>query len=338
MSRSSPLRQCLFFAVALGMHLALYESLGTPSPAPVESEGVSTGETVVTVVTAEPDEPPQRVRPTNDRPPGATAPDVPRRPAASAAASRARGVAGATTGEPRVASAPLESSQAGTDRSAGEWAPASGDRGWSLPVTQAGDVTSREFIARALRRPSAAPNDSGGSRTGGVTEALDAHDTAIGLTRAGPIATALENAVEGSAAPFEGIATFDVGVDTDGHVYATMLDANGDAEGWSQVANTARAAVDPKRVRIPPGARGWHAIVKVEAKIQYPNALDPKTMGTKIKASPTAVQLTSIGKICNVRVTLGLTLVPIIGGCDPSNIGAHPLRVVHGSIVSEGRF
>jgi hypothetical protein len=207
-----------------------------------------------------------------------------------------------------------------------------------LPIAQSSDITSRQSIARALPAPSAAPGEGGIRQTGGITEALDAHDTAVGLTRAGPMLTALEDAVGGSAAPFEGIATFDVGVDTDGNVYATMLDSSGDAEGWSQVASAARAALDPKRVRIPPNARGWHATVRVEAKVQYPNGLDPKKVGTHVKASPTEVTLTSVGKICSVRISLGLTLMPISGGCDPSNIGMHTLRVVHGHIVSEGRF
>jgi hypothetical protein len=330
-SRASALRWCVCLAVALGLHLAFYRALGTGSPAAAESESIPTGEAAITMVTAETDERPRPVRPPDERPPEANSSHVPRGAVASPPTSR--------TGALGVATVRVESSRRGTSPSSRESPLAGGDGDWSLPVTGMGDVTSREFIARALPRPSAGPDDSGGFlQTGGITEALDAHDTAIGMTRAGPLLTVLENAVGGTAAPFEGIATFDVGVDTDGNVYATMLESNGDAEGWRQVAGAARAAVDPKRVRIPPHARGWHAIVKVEAKVEYPNALDPKKLGTKVEASPTAVTLASIGKVCSVRITLGLTLVPILGGCDPSNIGAHTLRVVHGSIVSEGRF
>jgi hypothetical protein len=50
-----------------------------------------------------------------------------------------------------------------------------------------------------------------------------------------------------------------------------------------------------------------------------------------------AITLAHAGKVCSVRISLGLTS-PIAGVCDPTNIGMHPLRVVHGHIVSEGRL
>jgi hypothetical protein len=81
--------------------------------------------------------------------------------------------------------------------------------------------------------------------------------------------------------------------------------------------------------------------------------LDPKRLGTAVGASPGAVHVDKnglvlekvpgitfahSGKVCSVKITLGLTLVPIGGGCDPSNIGMHTLRVVHAHVVSEGRL
>src|ERR1019366_4995339 len=109
--------------------------------------------TPITVLTAEPGQPPQPVPPPNDLPPGTPLPAVPRA-ATNAPASRGRGIGDAT--------AKLETSQSETDRSTGESPAASGEREWSFPVAQSGDVTSREFIARALPGPSARPGGRGG--------------------------------------------------------------------------------------------------------------------------------------------------------------------------------
>jgi hypothetical protein len=216
-------------------------------------------------------------------------------------------------------------------------------------------------VARATRGIGTAEvTPQGPSTSGGVVEGLDARDAALGLGRGGPVISALENAVAGSDAPFEGAATFDVGIDTSGHVSVALLESSVASPGWARVAAAARAAIDPSRVRIPPGARGWHVVARVEAKVQYPNGADPKKMGTHVEASPgklvedkarphahappivlekvPGVTLAHAGKVCTVRITLGLTPVPISGGCDPSNIGMNPLRVVHGHIVSEGRL
>ena len=125
----------------------------------------------------------------------------------------------------------------------------------------------------------------------------------------------------------------------------------------------AGASLDPKRVRIPPGARGWHVVAMVEAKVQYPNGVDPKKLGTHVSgsASPAleenkhrtsvedaplvfkkmpGITVAHAGKVCSVAVTLGLSFSPlgISGGCDPSNIGTHALRVVRSHVVSEGRL
>ena len=199
-------------------------------------------------------------------------------------------------------------------------------------------MTNPSFIARAVRPAGAEQPNDGVSTTGGLAEGLDAHDVAVGLGRGGPVITALENAAAGDAAPFEGAATFDFAIRSDGHVSMSVLDATSSLEDWSRVGEATRKALDPKMVRVPPGARGWHVVVRVEAKVQYPNGLDPKLLGTKLTASPTGLTFAAGGKVCSVRLTVGLTLIPITGSCDPSNIGARPLRVVHGHVTNEGRL
>ena len=231
---------------------------------------------------------------------------------------------------------------------------ASSSEPWSLGGSPLPDVTSSGFVASATRGigTEGLPKH-GPSTSGGVVEGLDARDAALGMGRGGPVISALEAAIAGADAPFEGAATFDVGIDTSGHVSIALLDASVASPGWSRVAAATRSALDPARIRIPPGAGGWHVVARVEAKVQYPNGVDPKRLGTQVGASPGAVHvgkdglvlekvpgvsLAHSGKVCSVKITLGLTLTPIGGGCDPSNIGMHTLRVVHAHVVREGRL
>jgi hypothetical protein len=235
-------------------------------------------------------------------------------------------------------------------------ASAEGD-GWTFDAKAPADVAALigpGAIAQATRGIGTAELERHGPwTTGGLLEGLDAHDVSVGMGRGGPVLTALENALASDGAPFEGAATFDVGIDSGGHVSVVIVDESVASTGWSHVADAARAAIDPAMVRIPPGARGWHVVARIDAQVRYPNGADPKTLGTQVEASPGAVHVTkdaivvekmpavafvTRGKVCSLRVEIGLTLVPISGGCDPANIGTQPLRVVHGHVVSEGRL
>jgi hypothetical protein len=239
-------------------------------------------------------------------------------------------------------------------------------RPWTFDPRAPFDPMARDALAGAARgvvaagaTPGREGIPAGATTSGGVAEGLDARDAALGLGRGGPVISALERAAAASDAPFEGSATFDVGIDTSGHVSVALLDSSSSDSGWARMAAAARAAIDPSRVRIPPGARGWRVVARVEAKVQYPNGVDPKKLGNSVEASPgrlvedknrpdahappivfekvPGVTLAHRGKVCSASVTLGL--VPgISGGCDPANIGMNPLRVVRGHVVSEGRF
>jgi hypothetical protein len=268
------------------------------------------------------------------------------------------------TGEPpRAAEAPEPSAQPSTA------APPSD--GWTFDPRRPTDLLAPAGIARAVREglpasePAAGPGrasaPTGVSKTGGLAEGLDAHDASLGLGRGGPVVSALEVAAASSDAA-EGHATFDVAIDSSGRVSVALLDASAARGAWTKVGTAAGASLDPKRVRIPPGAQGWHVVATVEAKVQYPNGVEPKQLGTRVdgSASPAlkenehrasvedaplvfqktpGVTVAHAGKVCSVAITLGLSFSSgISGGCDPSNIGSRALRVVRGHVVSEGRL
>jgi hypothetical protein len=240
-----------------------------------------------------------------------------------------------------------------------EPAPAPADSGWTFPAGRPGDVLAPGAVARAvLETVPVVPAPTTVSPTGGLAEGLDARDAALGLGRGGAITSALEAATYADV-DAEGRATFDVSIDTSGHVSVSLLDASTAAPAWTHVAQAMRASLDAGQVRVPPGAHGWHVVATVESKIVYPNGADPKKMGTKLEADGPAlttnehrttvgdapivfkkmpgVTLAHSGKVCSVRIHLGLG-PPISGGCDPTNIGAHTTRVVHTHVVREGRL
>jgi hypothetical protein len=235
-------------------------------------------------------------------------------------------------------------------------------KGWTFDPRKPVDVTAPEVIREAagrVRGDVVEHRAAGASQTGGLAEGLDAHDAAIGMGRSGHIVSALELATAGGEAPAEGNATFEVSVGSNGGVSVALLNASQAFEAWVKVGETLRASIDPKRVRVPPGARAWRVVATVEAKLQYPNGDNPKNMGTKVEgAAPELIEnkhrtsvedppivfkkmpgvtLAHAGKVCNVSITLGL-VSGISGGCDPSNIGTHTLRVVSSHVVREGRL
>jgi hypothetical protein len=240
--------------------------------------------------------------------------------------------------------------------------------GWTFDprarVPGAADWTDPGAVAMAASEGGGEtqPAVTGISQTGGLVEGLDARDASIGLGRGGgAVVSALEVAAGTDATAVEGKATFDIAIDTSGKVSVVLVNASQSAAEWSRVGEATRASLDPRRIRIPPGATGWHVMATVEAKVQYPNGADPKKMGTHVEAvavpklvenkrranvadppivfkgPPPGITLTHAGKVCSVRVYVGLGL-NIDGGCDPSNIGTNTVRLVHGHVVSEGRL
>ncbi len=147
------------------------------------------------------------------------------------------------------------------------------------------------------------------------------------------------------------MATFDVAIETNGHVSVTVLEASSAFSDWAKVADATRATLEPARFRIPPGARGWHVVARVEAKELYPSGADPKKVGASVEAKPGRIvetkehvdiqlpyaKFAATGKVCSVALTVG-GIPSISGGCSLENLRANAIRVVHGRIVSEGRL
>jgi hypothetical protein len=156
---------------------------------------------------------------------------------------------------------------------------------------------SPDLVAPSGPRGTESPAPRRRSTTGGVAEALAEHDVAIGLGRGGPVLDAVEDAARSSEAPVAGTATFEVTVGRDGHVDAHVVAADGEAEGWERLAASLTSRIDPRRVRLPPGARGWRVVVRVDAREQLADGRDVRTLhGPRGSVEPSALSKALSGK------------------------------------------
>ena len=128
------------------------------------------------------------------------------------------------------------------------------------------------------------------STTGGLAEGLAAHDVAIGMSRGGAALAAVEDAARSNDAPSDGHATFEIVVGREGKVEARVLAAGADLPGWERVAAEAARGLDPRRVRLPSGARGWRVVVDVEAKVELADGRDVKSLhGARTSVAPSVL-------------------------------------------------
>jgi hypothetical protein len=273
--------------------------------------------------------------------------------AASAASAGALAVRGRTTRSTARGVDPLETgiveAPAGT-ASAGA-TPGAPDEPWAPRIARVDlGIDPRKRPAPGVLGLDPAPAPEPASTTGGVTEALDEHDVALGLGRGGAVRSAVEDAAQASSAM--GSATFEIGIDSGGRVSVAVFQAT-DAR-WAGLSDAIRADVEKRRaqIRLPPGARGLRVTVRAEAKEQFPDGRTPQSMGTRVEArpgrvhetkdhvdiTPPSVALAHRGKVCNAELELGITGPRLQGGCSLENAGTHPVRIVAARILRESRM
>ena len=211
------------------------------------------------------------------------------------------------------------------------------------------------------------------SSTGGLAEALEAHDQKVGIGPAGAVLSAVREAGHSEVAPAIGAATFSITVLRSGIIDVQLTSVSSQHNAWTKVGDNIVAAIRKKPPVIPPSRSGVRLSIEVVAEERWPNGqiarLDhgPKVTvkGPKFQAvdeakeelldrNPVAVPdpdapagktalkanvdmpgvfLEGRGKVCSYRIGLSPTFFS--GGCDPSNIGAPPRRVVSTKVVSQ---
>jgi hypothetical protein len=216
--------------------------------------------------------------------------------------------------------------------------------------------------------PQASPN-------GGLREGLEARDRAVGLGSSGPVVSALFNAAHGERAPATGLVRFQVTVLQSGAVEVSLRDATSELDAWRAVAADAATRLRKAPPRVPHGRKGVRLQVELRAENSLPNGLKQKALsnphlevsGIKFRSTADAQQklkelnpvagengvsasgsraisdvpgvfLAQTGKVCGYRVGLSLVGPVLMGGCDLSNLGAKPQRIVHSKVIEEAPF
>ena len=273
------IRRLTALGVACGVHVGLLLGVGAvekPSPPPSDA---LTAVSEVTLEELAPDPTPLPSAAAD----GADEPTAPARAAALAAKTAPRATSTAV-----LEATPLESAPPA----------AAPDDGWSFSASAAridlhGAVTPDMVapphgLAAHDARDGSKPATA--SATGGLAEGLAQHDVEVGMGRGGPVLAAAEMAARSSDAPLDGGATFDVAVRPDS-VVARVVSADNDAAGWARVADSLGHSLDPKKVRLPEGGRGWHVVVHVDATMRLADGRDVRTLhGVKTSVTPSILQ------------------------------------------------
>ncbi|MEO6419858.1 MAG: hypothetical protein ABIP39_10650 [Polyangiaceae bacterium] len=256
-------------------------------------------------------------------------------PAAASASSSAKAKEIARGRSPAASSAPSDSEAMPTLEPS---APAQKEGTWSfqaqgpidLGIGKGAQLSSAELKSAGRpsesESPGAAPAPA--SSTGGLIESLDAQDVARGFGRGGPARTAAEMATRDAAVM--GSAIFAVKIDVQLNVTVELANVSSDYPGWARVAEDIKRTIVAKNVRMPHGAKGLRISVRVEAKDQYPDGRNPKSVGGYAGAGGVGYS----GKVCSA----GIVGIGIGGGCSPENIGAPAVRIVSARIVAESRL
>ena len=150
------------------------------------------------------------------------------------------------------------------------------------------------------------------STTGGLREALDAHDQKVGLGFGGPVVTAFHTAAANPTAPQTGSARFEAIIDASGRVTDVhVLSVDGEMEKWLAVARQVLASLRSRVLRTPLGGQGVAIVVAVQSRYQLPSGAAPGR----------AIELEGVG-----------------AQFDISDIGARPTHNVAVRVLSERRL
>lgn len=212
------------------------------------------------------------------------------------------------------------------------------------------------------------------STTGGLQEGLEEKDRALGLGPHGRVLSALHNGAHTTAAPYVGTARFNVTVHRSGVVEVTLGAASGQVEQWKKVAEHIANDLRAAPPRIAPPRERLKLVVELVAEETMPNGAKITSLhGPRIEAeapkfkstektleqlsedNPTTkeaepqklppiqldlpgVYLAERGKVCSYRLGVSVMGPVFQGGCDPSNIGAKPQRMVRTRVVEQQLF
>ena len=239
-------------------------------------------------------------------------------------------------------------------------------------------ATPSEAPPTAARAPRALFRMPRPSKNGGIQEGLEAQDRARGMGSSGPVLRALFEASHGDRAPATGLAHFNVTVLDTGAVEVSLRDATTELDSWRTVAAEAAARLRKTPPRVPKDRKGVHLLLEISAENQLPNGLrQAQLSGPHVELAPPKLRSTAKaqknledlnplagehgarekspsgeraivelpgvyvaqqGSVCGYKIGLSVLGPNLQGGCDLSNLGAKPVRMVHTRVLEEAAF
>jgi hypothetical protein len=216
--------------------------------------------------------------------------------------------------------------------------PAASASAWSFSPTggpmDLGIGSYWKTVATASSAPRPAPSAEESAKNGDFARRLSddmrAHDVATGHSIAGPLVSAAHDAASPNIAPDVGSVTIEIESDAAGQVVAAhVVDASGDRARWDDVAEQVRRFMANKRLRVPAGAHGVRAHVRIVAERTLPSG---ERTSIHAGAAPDEVcDDSGPTRRCGAGMPAGA------GGTwgDVSNFGAKRSRVVHVQLLDE---
>lgn len=333
--------------VAAAVHVAAVAWFAhRPLPAPVVASAPPDASEAVEVDVTD-------VAPTDEPRPETAEP----RPAAERETTDARLAMAARTTEGRPSSATIEAAPTGSTEIV--TGPPERATDWVVNPTGKIDLSvPRSAFARggvfeappASARPADPSAPAPLSTTGGLLEGLDAHDSALGLGRSGPVLGAVDAAAHDPAAPVLGTAVFAVSVLEGGKVHVSVLNANGERTSWEKLGPIIAKNLEGKVVKTV--GKGLRVTVRIDASERFPGGAPPvadKDQGAHVDASPGKLHETKdhhliielphagfryVTRKCGVAVDVNPGGLSASGGCAPGVA----MRVVETTLVSEERL
>jgi len=208
---------------------------------------------------------------------------------------------------------------------------------WSFSPTRPMDIDIGSYwksvaTASSAPRPPASADESAknGDFARRLSDDMRALDVATGHSIAGPLVSAAHDAASPNTAPEVGSATIEIESDASGQVVAAhVVDASGDRARWDDVAEQIRRSMANKRLRVPAGARGVRAHVRIVAERTLPSgertSVHPGAAPDEVCDSSGPTRRCGAGMPAGAGGTWG----------DVSNFGAKRSRVVHVQLLDE---
>jgi hypothetical protein len=211
--------------------------------------------------------------------------------------------------------------------------PAKSAEPWSFPAARPIDLDVGSYWKRVATEGSAAapgsdhpPTNEGISSA--LRQALADRDRDIGLGRSGPLISAAHDAASSRIAPDVGSATLEIDSDPEGRIVATRVLAADDVTAWSGVAREIARVMSAKRVRVPPGARGVRARLRIVIERALPSGDKVATHAGALPDDVPGSDPVCTGEGAARRCTAGMPLGTSVTGADVANLGAKASRIV----------